>query len=148
VSRSKKGLSRWLGLALVVAVLAALPSREVPAAILFVLSGLGLVWVLLFAPVWCGTDTRKHESCRNNSYGLLLGCHLQQHRWQKFRMMFVSRRWQQLNKGLWTSPAAILASVSGIITIIGFVVAIVRWIAQVTGSSDLSMVVPEGWRVD
>jgi hypothetical protein len=127
VSRSKKkGLGRWWGFALVVAVLAALPSKEVPAAILFVLSGLGLVWVLFLAPVWCGADTRKHESCRNNFYGLLLGCHLKQHRWQKLKMMFVSRRWQQLNEGLWTNPAAILATVSGIITIIGFVVTIVR----------------------
>jgi hypothetical protein len=126
----KKGLARWLGLTLVVAVLAALPSREVPAAILFLLSGLGLVWVLFLAPVWCGADTRRHEFCRNNSYGLLLGCHLKQHRAQKLKMMFVNRRWQQLNKGLWSNPPAILATVSGIITIIGVAVAIVRWVAQ------------------
>jgi hypothetical protein len=127
VSRSKKnGFARWLGFGLVIALLAALPSREVPAAILFLLSGLGFVWALFFAPVWCGADTRKHESCRNNSWGLLLGCHLRQHRWQKFKMMFINRRWQQLNKGLWSSPAAILATVSGIISIIGFVVAIFR----------------------
>ena len=44
MSRSKNSLARWWGFALVIAVLAALPSREVPAAILFVLSGLGLVW--------------------------------------------------------------------------------------------------------
>jgi hypothetical protein len=81
----KKGLARWLGLVLVAAVLAALPSREVPAAVLFLLSGLGFVWVLFLAPVWCGADTRKHEVCRNNSYGLLLGCHLRQHRAQKFK---------------------------------------------------------------
>jgi hypothetical protein len=99
MSRSKNSLARWWGFALVVAVLAALPSREVPAAILFVLSGLSLVWVLFLAPVWCGADTRKHESCRNNSWGLLLGCHLREHRWQKFKMMFVNRRWQQLNRG-------------------------------------------------
>jgi hypothetical protein len=132
MSRSKNSLARWWGFAFVVAVLAALPSREVPAAILFVLSGLGLVWVLFFAPVWCGADTRKHESCRNNSWGLLLGCHLREHRWQKFKMMFVNRRWQQLNRGLWSSPAEILATVSGVVTIVGVVVAIVRWIAVAT----------------
>jgi hypothetical protein len=132
MSRSKKTLARWCGFALVVAVLAALPSREVPAAILFVLSGLGLVWVLFFAPVWCGADTRKRESCRNNSWGLLLGCHLREHRWQKFKMIFVNRRWQQLNRGLWSGPAEVLATVSGVITIIGLVVAIVRWIALTT----------------
>ena len=92
-----------VGFALVVAVRAALPSREVPAAILFVLSGLGLVWALFFAPVWCGAVTRKHGPCHNNSWGLLMG-HLREHRWQKFKMMFVNRQWQQLNRGLWPSP--------------------------------------------
>ena len=100
MSRSKKNsLARWWGFALVVALLAALPTRAVPATILFALSGLGLVWALFFAPVWCGAVTRKDEFCRNNSWGLLLGCHLREHRWQKFKMMFVSRRWQQLNRG-------------------------------------------------
>jgi hypothetical protein len=50
MSRSKNSLARWWGFALVVAVLAALPSREVPAAILFGLSGLSLVWVLFLLP--------------------------------------------------------------------------------------------------
>ena len=107
MSKSKNSLARWWGFALVVAVLAALPSREVPAAILFLLSGLGLVWALFFAPVWCGAVTRKHGPCHNNSWGLLMGCHLREHRWQKFKMMFVNRRWQELNRGLWSSPPAI-----------------------------------------
>ncbi len=132
MSRSKNSLARWWGFALVVAVLAALPSREVPAAILFALSGLSLVLALFLAPVWCGADTRKHESCRNNSWGLLLGCHLREHRWQKFKMMFVNRRWQQLNRGLWSSPAEVIATASGLIAIVGAVVAIVRWIAVAT----------------
>jgi hypothetical protein len=132
MSRSKNNLARWWGFALVVAVLAALPSREVPAAILFVLSGLSLVWVLFLAPVWCGAVTRKYGPCHNNSWGLLLGCHLREHRWQKFKMMFVSRRWQQLNRGLWSSPAEVIATVSGLIAIVGAVVAIVRWIAVAT----------------
>jgi hypothetical protein len=133
VSRSKKkSLARWWGFALVVALLAALPTRAVPATILFALSGLGLVWALFLAPVWCGAVTRKGKFCRNNSWGLLLGCHLREHRWQKFKMMFVSRRWQQLNRGLWSSPGAVLATVSGLITIILFIAAIVQWLAQAT----------------
>jgi hypothetical protein len=87
---------------------------------------------LFFAPVWCGAVTRKHGPCHNNSWGLLMGCHLREHRWQKFKMMFVSRRWQQLNRELWSSPPAILATVSGLVTIVGVVVAIVRWIAVAT----------------
>ena len=34
--------------------------------------------------------------------------------------------------GLWSSPAEILATVSGVVTIVGVVVAIVRWIAMAT----------------
>jgi hypothetical protein len=130
MSRTNKSLSRWWGFALVVALLAALPTRAVPATLLFALSGLGLVWALFLAPVWCGAVTRKDEFCRNNSWGLLLGCHLREHRWQKFKMIFVTRRWQQLNRGLWSSPAAVLATISGLITIILFIAAIVQWVAQ------------------
>jgi hypothetical protein len=130
MSRTNKSLSRWWGFALVVALLAALPTRAVPATLLFALSGLGLVWALFLAPVWCGAVTRKNEFCRNNSWGLLLGCHLREHRWQKFKMIFVTRRWQQLNRGLWSSPAAVLATISGLITIILFIAAIVQWVAQ------------------
>jgi hypothetical protein len=55
-----------------------------------------------------------------------------EHRWQKFKMMFVNQRCQQLTRGLWPSPAEILATVSGVVTIVGVVVAIVRWIAMAT----------------
>jgi hypothetical protein len=130
MSRTNKSLARWWGFALVVALLAALPTRAVPATLLFALSGLGLVWALFLAPVWCGAFTRKNEFCRNNSWGLLLGCHLREHRWQKFKMIFVTRRWHQLNRGLWSSPAAVLATISGLITIILFIAAIVQWVAQ------------------
>jgi hypothetical protein len=130
MSRSKNSLARWWGYALVVAVLAALP-REVPAAILFVLSGVSLVWVLFWAPAWCGADTRDHKPCRNNCSGLLRACHIREHRRQKFTMMFSNRRWQQL-KDLWSSPREVIATVSGLIAIVGAVVAIVRWIAVAT----------------
>jgi hypothetical protein len=46
-------------------------------------------------------------------------------------MMFVTRRWHQLNEGLWSSPAAVLATISGLITIISFLVTLVQWLAGV-----------------
>ena len=82
-----------------------------------------------------GLVRSSHEEVRTlpqQLLGLLLGCHLREHRWQKFKMMFVSRRWQQLNRGLWSSPAEVIATVSGLIAIVGAVVAIVRWIAVAT----------------
>jgi hypothetical protein len=134
MSRSKNSLARWWGFALVVAVLAALPSSEVPAAILFVLSGLSLVWVLFLAPARCGADTRDHKPCRNNCSGLLRACHIREHRRQKFEMMFSKSRWQQL-KDLWSSPREVIATVSGLIAIVGAVVAIMRWIAVATSGA-------------
>ncbi|MFW5419936.1 hypothetical protein J0910_25265 [Nocardiopsis sp. CNT-189] len=37
-------------------------------------------------PIPCGAPTRRgEERCRNNAYGLLKGCHLQSHKWQKVK---------------------------------------------------------------
>jgi hypothetical protein len=49
----------------------------------------------------------------------------------ELQMMFVTRRWHQLNEGLWSSPAAVLATISGLITIISFLVTLVQWLAGV-----------------
>jgi hypothetical protein len=38
--------------------------------------------------MWCGAKARKGEWCRNNSYGLLLGCHLREHKWQRVKQTF------------------------------------------------------------
>jgi hypothetical protein len=114
--RGKKGAARWWGVILVVALLASWRSNEVEAGALLVLSGLVTVWALFLAPVWCGAATRQRgEFCRNNSWGLLLGCHLRQHKWQKLKILFVHRRWQQFTRGLWSSPSAILATVSRVL---------------------------------
>jgi hypothetical protein len=47
------------------------------------------------------------------------------------KMMFVNRRWQQLNRGLWSSPAEVIATVSGLIAIVG-VTATARAYAHLT----------------
>ncbi|MEN3582847.1 hypothetical protein AAH978_01580 [Streptomyces sp. ZYX-F-203] len=39
-------------------------------------------------PVWCGAVNRDGRTyCRNNAYGVLMGCSKRQHRWQKIRMI-------------------------------------------------------------
>ena len=43
-------------------------------------------------------------------------------------MIFVHRRWKQFTRGLWSSPAAILATVSGVISIIVPLATIVQWL--------------------
>ncbi|QCX77464.1 hypothetical protein C9F11_19065 [Streptomyces sp. YIM 121038] len=39
-------------------------------------------------PVWCGAVNRDGKTyCRNNAYGVLMGCRNRQHRWQKLKMV-------------------------------------------------------------
>ncbi|MDT0438027.1 MULTISPECIES: hypothetical protein [Streptomyces] len=39
-------------------------------------------------PVWCGAVNRDGRTyCRNNAYGVLMGCRNRQHRWQKLKMI-------------------------------------------------------------
>jgi hypothetical protein len=84
--------------------------------VLFVLSGAVVVWSLFAAPAWCGAATRNRGAfCRNNSRGLLLGCHLREHRWQKFKMLFYSQRWAEFSRGTWATSSTKLATVSGVI---------------------------------
>ena len=45
-------------------------------------------YFLLQAPVWCGAEIRTGEPCRKNSHGLLRGCSIRQHKWQRVRQTF------------------------------------------------------------
>ena len=53
-----------------------------------VMTLLVIVWALFSAPTWCGAVNRQRggevEYCRNNSFGLLLGCWIRQHKFQHF----------------------------------------------------------------
>lgn len=109
-----------------VALLASLPSKELPATVLFVLSGLGMVWALFFAPVWCVCSREKAGA---NSAGTILGgcC---------WAVIYASTGGRSSNDfrappvaaGLWSSPAAILATVSGVIGMIVPLATIVQWL--------------------
>lgn len=110
------GIKRYWGLvALAVLVTAWWTLNAGPAALL-VLSGLVAVWALFQAPAWCGAVNRGGRTfCRDNSRGILLGCHRREHKWQKFKLLFVSRRWRVFSRGLWASPSAKLATISGVV---------------------------------
>jgi hypothetical protein len=113
-------LRRYWGLA-VLALLLFAWTREVGPGALLLLSALVTFWAAFQAPAWCGAANRPGGSgafCRNNSHGLLLGCHLREHRWQKFQMIFYSRRWRELTRGMWMTPTARLATVSGLAGIV------------------------------
>jgi hypothetical protein len=98
-------------------------ATQVGPAVLYLLSAAVISWSLFSAPAWCGGATRNRRApfCRNNPRGLLLGCHLREHRWQKFKMLFYSRRWAEFSRGTWANPSAKLATVSGVIGIVSAV---------------------------
>jgi len=81
-------------------------------------SGLALLWLLLWAPNPCGAATRVGKSCRNNARGILRGCHLQQHKWQRMRTFFVRPRLKNCVRQLFATPVTGLASLVGIATLV------------------------------
>jgi hypothetical protein len=99
--------------------------------VILVISVAALLYFLLQTPVWCGAITRGDRLCRNNSHGLLLGCHLREHKWQKIRMTFAAKGWNVINRGLWTSPREILATLGGFISVGTFLAAAVAELIKI-----------------
>ena len=110
--------------------LLSLGSNAFGPGIYAVLVGLLIFFVLFQAPVYCGAINRRRgalvEFCRNNSAGLLLGCHLRQHKWQKFGQEWWSLSWRQKTQGIWTGAGAKLATVSGVVGIVTGVIGVFK----------------------
>lgn len=51
------------------------------------LSAASVVYFAFQVPTYCGAASRDGSPCRNNARGLLLGCHLHQHRWAWLRRL-------------------------------------------------------------
>lgn len=90
--RSMKILERlftryWGYLAVIVAV-AGYFLHRIGFALILALSLAALGYFLFQAPMWCGAETRSGDWCRHNSHGLLRGCSLRQHRWQRMKQTF------------------------------------------------------------
>jgi hypothetical protein len=90
-----------------------------------VLSVAALGYFLFQAPLWCGAITREGTLCRNNSSGLLIGCHLREHKWQKLKMAFVPKAWRELNRGLWATPREGVNTLAGLGSVVSALAAVV-----------------------
>ena len=119
-----KLLRYWGYLALILA-LAGWFAHLFTAVVILVLSVAALLYVLVQAPVWCGAIIRDGKMCRNNSTGVLLGCHLRQHKWQKLKMTFIPHEWRVINRGLWIAPREAITSLSGLAAVVSAVAAAV-----------------------
>jgi hypothetical protein len=78
------------------------------------------------SPCYVPNRTPKGTFCKNNAHGLLRGCHLSDHKLQKFKGAFYSDYWHAFRAGEWPdrlkAGTAALAIVLGIVTGIGTVV--------------------------
>lgn len=91
-----KNLSRYWGYLLLLFVLAGWVTGDVGPAVLTLTSVAASLYFLFQAPMWCGARTRKDEFCRNNSRGLLVGCHHRQHKWQTMVMLTHVSQWRDM----------------------------------------------------
>jgi hypothetical protein len=94
-------------------------------ALVLVLSVGAVIYFLFQAPLWCGAITRDGTLCRNNSSGVLTGCHLREHKFQKLKMAFVPKAWRELNRGLWATPRDGVTTLSGLGSVVSARAAVV-----------------------
>ena len=120
-------LQRYWGYLALALVILGWVTHTVGYAIIVILSLLALVYFLVQAPLTCGAEPRKGEHCRNNSHGLLLGCWNRQHKWQRVRDIFVSRRWRNVIHDLTASPKDKLGTASAFISIVSLFVGLPLW---------------------
>lgn len=88
----------------------------VDRGIIAILSVAAAFLCLFFAPTWCGADTTNGGACRNNSYGVLTGCHIRQHKHQKSALTRTGSYWQALALGSFggiRGQAAVFSSAAG-----------------------------------
>jgi hypothetical protein len=117
-----KLLLRYWGYIALALVILGWITHTVTYAVILILSVAALVYFLVQAPLTCGAEVRTGDHCRNNSHGLLLGCWIRQHKWQRARDVFVSRRWRNVFHELTATPKDILGTIGGLVSILSLFV--------------------------
>lgn len=118
-------LGRYWGYIVIVLAILGWATHGLGAAVILILSVGALVYFLVQAPLTCCAEIRTGERCRNNSHGLLMGCWIRQHKWQRFRDVFVSHYWQTTLRSLLAAPKDILATLGGLASIVSLIVALI-----------------------
>ncbi|MFI0814761.1 hypothetical protein ACH4TX_06460 [Streptomyces sp. NPDC021098] len=100
-------------------------------AVVVALSAATAAWCFFQAPVTCGAPVRgRADGCRNNASGLLLGCHIRQHRWEKLKMLIVRRRLREFCSGLFTDGKATIVTLAGVGSFLSGLVALIPGVAR------------------
>lgn len=93
---------KWYGYLLLAGLL--IGWGAVPFDIKFVMLTVALTYFMLQVPSVCGAVTRRNQYCRNNARGVMMGCHIREHKWQKWRLAVVPRSWRRLTEWLGRQP--------------------------------------------
>lgn len=96
-------------------------------AVIVIISFMALIYFLVQAPLTCGAENRDGTRCRENSSGILLGCWRRQHKWQKFRDVFIARKWRDIFHDLTESPKDKLGTISALISIVSLFAGLPLW---------------------
>lgn len=108
------GLGQWWGVLAGALLIAAWINSSAGPAVVITLSAAVVLWSFFQAPVTCGAPVRgRADGCRNNAYGLLLGCHIRQHRWEKLKMLIVRRQLRAFCAGLFADGKATVVTLAG-----------------------------------
>ncbi|MET7357278.1 hypothetical protein ABZS76_02400 [Streptomyces sp. NPDC005562] len=120
------GLGQWWGVLTGALLIAAWVNSAAGPAVVVIPSAVMLLWCFFQAPVTCGAAVRgRVDGCRNNASGLLLGCHIRQHRWQKLKMLIVRRQVRAFCSGLFSDGKAAIATLAGAGSFVSGLVALV-----------------------
>ncbi|WP_405746114.1 hypothetical protein [Streptomyces canus] len=120
------GLGQWWGVLAGLLLIAAWINSAAGPAVVVGLSAATAAWCFFQAPVTCGAPVRgRDDGCRNNASGLLLGCHIRQHRWQKLKMLFLRRQLRTFCSGLFSDGKATIVTLSGMASVVSALVALI-----------------------
>ena len=124
------GLGQWWGVLASALLIAAWINRAAGPVVIAVLSAAVLLWSFFHAPVTCGAPVRgREDGCRNNATGLLMGCHIRQHRWQKLKMLILRRQLREFCSGLFSDGKATLVTLAAIGSFLSGLVAFIPGVA-------------------
>ena len=127
---TKKLLRQMWGYILVIVVAYGWFGTTMGPGVLASLSGVIVLYTLFQAPMWCCAPTRQNEPCRNNAYGILVGCHLRQHKWQKLRMAVRASSWGTLTGRVLSSVGGVAASLSALASVASALIALAALMTQ------------------
>ena len=120
------GLRQWWGVLAGALLIAASINGAAGPAVVVVLSAAVLLWSFFQAPVTCGAPVRgRDDGCRNNATGLLMGCHIRQHRWEKLKLLIVRRRVREFCAGLFSNGKETLVTLAAVGSFVSGLVALI-----------------------